>query len=190
MIEHNLPKWVEIDGERYHITNDCDYRVVLDAISALNDGELSDAQKVQCALYVFYDDLSQCLDGEAAIEKMYDIMRYNDKEDAGERKEASSEPRLMDWDYDFPLIAPPINTILGYDIRDPDKYTHWYTFMGAYMEIDQNSLFSQITTLRRKLQKGAKLEKSEREFYERNRLLVNLPLKLSTEDTDWLNGED
>ena len=36
----SLPISVEIDGTEYAIRNKCDYRVVLDVISALNDEEL------------------------------------------------------------------------------------------------------------------------------------------------------
>ena len=36
----SLPEFVEIKGEQHAIRNKCDYRVVLDTISALNDIDL------------------------------------------------------------------------------------------------------------------------------------------------------
>ena len=43
MIE-TLPISVEINGEKFDIRNKCDYRVVLDVISALNDNELTEQE--------------------------------------------------------------------------------------------------------------------------------------------------
>ena len=50
----SLPISVEINGKEYAIRNKCDYRVVLDVISALNDEELEMEQRVECALFQFY----------------------------------------------------------------------------------------------------------------------------------------
>ena len=54
----NLPLTVEIDGKEYVIRNKCDYRVVLDVIAALNDNELEMENRIQCAVFIFYEDLS------------------------------------------------------------------------------------------------------------------------------------
>ena len=48
------------------------------------------------------------------------------------------------------------------------QYLHWWTFLGAYMEIGE-SLFSQILSVRMKKAKGKKLEDWEREFYKENK---------------------
>ena len=66
----NLPTAVEIDGKEYAITNKCDYRMVLDVICALNDSELDDEQKLRTALYIFYEDISECTDIEKAIKEV------------------------------------------------------------------------------------------------------------------------
>ena len=112
----DLPIAVEIDGEEYKITNKCDYRMVLDVICALNDNELDDEQKVKTALYVFYEDITPCQDLEKAIKEMYKIIAYGEEDDG----QSESKPRLMDWEHDFPQIAPPVSRILGYDVRTPD----------------------------------------------------------------------
>ena len=54
----DLPIAVEINGKQHPIRNKCDYRVVLDAVCALNDNELTDEEKVKCALFIFYEDIS------------------------------------------------------------------------------------------------------------------------------------
>ena len=66
----DLPIAVEIDGKEYAITNKCDYRMILDVICALNDNELNDEQKIRTALYIFYEDISECTDIEGSS-RMY-----------------------------------------------------------------------------------------------------------------------
>ena len=53
----DLPVSVEINGKIHAIRNKCDYRVVLDVISALNDNELTEEEKIKCALIIFYENI-------------------------------------------------------------------------------------------------------------------------------------
>ena len=174
---------VEIDGKEYKITNNCDYRMVLDVICALNDPELDDDMKIRVALYIFYEDISECLDLEKAVKEMYKIIAYGEEEEQGNDK-----PRLMDWKHDFPQIAPPVSRVLGYDVRTPDKFTHWYTFLGGYMEIGECT-FQNIVSIRSKRAKGKKLEDWERTFYKENKKMVDLPHNLTDEEKEWLDSD-
>lgn len=180
----NFPIAVEIGGEEYAIRNKCDYRIVLDTIIALCDEELDMQYRIQCALYIFYEDLTGCNDIETAIKEMFKIINY------GEEEENTAKPnlRLMDWQHDFKNLAPPISRTLGYDIRTPNKYTHWYSFLGGYMEIGE-CLFSNIVSIRNKRAKGKKLEKYEKEFYRENRKMIDLPQKLTAEEKEWLESD-
>lgn len=180
----DLPTSVEIDGEEYAITNDCDYRMVLDVICALNDNELNDDQKIKTALYVFYKDISGCKNIEKAIKEMYKIIAYGETED----EQSEPKPRLMDWEHDFPNIAPPVSRVLGYDVRTPNRYTHWYTFLGGYMEIGECT-FQNVVSIRSKRAKGKKLENWEQEFYKENKKMVDLPHQLTEEEEEWLDSD-
>lgn len=178
-----LPIAVEIDGKEYAIRNKCDYRVVLDTINALNDSELGNQEKLRCALFIFYEDLKGCTDIETAIKEMMFIINN------GESDETSNDnkPKLMDWQHDFKQIAPPISRILGYDVRTPDKYTHWYSFLGGYMEIGECT-FANIVSIRSKKAKGKKLERWEEEFYRENRSKIDLPVKYTQEEKDFFES--
>lgn len=180
----DLPVAVEINGKEHPIRNKCDYRVVLDVICALNDSELTEEEKIKCALFIFYEDISAIDDFEVATKEMFRIMN------CGEEQEQTQEnkPRLMDWEHDFPQIAPPINRVLGYSVRDKDKFTHWYDFIGAYTEIG-DCTFSTIITIRSKRAKGQKLEKHELDFLRKHRKMVELPRKLTAEEQEWLDSE-
>lgn len=180
----DLPLSVEINGKQQIIRNKCDYRVVLDAICALNDNELTDEEKVKCALFIFYEDMSAIDDIDTAVKEMFRIIN------GGEEQEESEEqkPQLMDWEHDFSQLAPPVSRVLGYDVRTPDKYTHWYTFLGGYMEIGECT-FSTIVSIRSKRAKGKKLEKWEEEYIKEHRKMVELPRKLTAEEEEFLNSD-
>lgn len=176
----NFPTSVEIDGISHNIRNQCDYRVVLDVIAALNDQELEMEYRVQCALIIFYEDVASICNIDAAIQEMFRIINY------GELEQIEQEaPQMMDWEKDFKTIAPPVSRVLGYDIRNPDKYTHWWSFLGGYMEIGE-CLFATVVSIRHKLRNGKKLEKWEQDFLKENRNMVVLPIKYSKEEKELL----
>lgn len=181
---YSLPYSVNIDGEKINIRNKCDFRVVLDVIEALNDEDLTEQEKIQCALYIFYgEELTKISNYEEAVKQMLIVVNGGEEE-----AEQTEKPRLMDWKHDFQQIAPPVSRVLGYDIRTPDRLTHWYTWLGGYMEIGECT-FSNIVSIRSKRMKGKKLEKWEEEFYRENRKMIDLPQKLTKEEQDFLDSD-
>jgi hypothetical protein len=180
----DLPIAVEINGKSHAIRNQCDYRVVLDVICALNDNELTEEEKVKCALVIFYEEASQIEDFEIAIKEMFRIINGGEVDEQAN----DNKPKLMDWEHDFSQLAPPISRVLGYDVRTPDKYTHWYSFLGGYMEIGECT-FSTIVSIRSKKAKGQKLDKWEIDYIREHRKMVELPQKLTAEEEELLNSE-
>lgn len=190
----NLPISVEIDGTEYAIRNKCDYRVVLDVIKALNDEDLEMQYRIHCALFIFYgndvlDTKEKVLKAfrtkentQTAIDEMTKIISL------GEEKEQDDKPPIMDWEHDFNHIVPPINRVLGYSVRDENNYTHFYDFIGAYQEIGECS-WANIVSVRSKRMKGKPLDKWEREFYNENRKLIDLPHKFTDEEQEWLDSD-
>ena len=179
----DLPISVEIDDVIYKIRNNCDYRVVLDCIDALNDTDLNVRQRIECALIIFYEDLTGLTDFEAAICEMFRVINIGEDEVVKPNK-----PRLLNWSHDFNYISPPISRVLGYDVRTPDKYTHWWTFIGGYNEIGECT-FANIVAIRSKKLKGQKLEKHEIEFCREHRKMIDLPQNLTAEEKALLEAE-
>lgn len=179
----DLPISVEINGINHAIRNKCDYRVVLDVICALNDNELSDEEKLKCALFIFYEDITKIDDFETAIKEMYRIINNGEYEEFSQ----DNKPVLMDWQHDFSQLAPPISRVLGYDVRTADRYTHWYSFLGGYMEIGECT-FSTIVSIRSKKAKGQKLDKWEIDYLREHRKLVEIPQKITAEEEELLNS--
>jgi hypothetical protein len=179
----DLPISVEINGKSHSIRNKCDYRVVLDVICALNDNELTDEEKVKCALFIFYEDISTIDDFDTAIKEMFRIIN------GGEEQEESQEqkPQLMDWEHDFPVLVAPINRVLGFEIRSVN-YLHWMSLLSAYMEIGECT-FSTIVSIRSKRAKSKKLDKWEEEYIREHKKMVELPKRLTAEEQELLSSE-
>lgn len=195
MINYDLQTVVEIDGKVYPINKKGEYRVILGIFSIFNDEELSETQKTIPALDLFYG--YEIIEKSPLVVKSYRSKNVSSSIDEmmkfinmGEKPEEDNEPSFMDWEQDFNLYAPAVSKVLGYDIRDPNKYTHWWTFLGGYMEIDNKSTFAYVLQLRKKLYYGKKLDDSEKEFYNKNRKLVDLKKRLSKADEEWLLGGD
>lgn len=85
----------------------------------------------------------------------------------------------------------PVNRVLGKEIQSL-KYLHWWSFLSAYSEIG-DCLFAQVVRIRDKLARHKKLDKDEREWYNRNRRLVDLRQALSERDkqavAQWTGGK-
>ena len=193
----DLPTSININDEEYKIRNKCDYRVVLDVIDVLNDKELDDESKIKCSLFIFYEHFNktQTLLEENKFQEYQDTLKNLFDEmikilNLGEEVDKSEpeKPKIMDWKHDFKNVTPPINRVLGYSVRDENNYTHWYDFVGAYMEIGE-CYFSQIVSMRIKIKKGKKLEEQDRKFYKEHKKEIDLPTDLSLEEQEWLDSD-
>lgn len=182
----DLPKTVDIGGEKYNIRYD--FRVILEIIIMLTDPDLTDDDKAEALIDMFYCEPETVYDIKAAVDACY---RFIDGESQTTTKKG---PRLTDWKQDFEYIIAPVNRVLGYESRavdyDIDSNTggvHWWTFMAAYMEIGGDCLFSQIVSIRDKQARGKKLDKYERDWLRRNSDLVKIRTVYSSKENDLLD---
>lgn len=167
MSAYDLPTSIEIGGVDYEIRSD--FRAVLDICAALQEPELSTAEKVYALLNILYVDADGIPQDRylEAVRKAYRFIGLGEEDD-GKNKHT----KLMDWEQDARLVMPAINRVAGTEIRSVE-HVHWWTFVGYYYEIG-DCLFAQVVAVRDKLARGKKLEKYEREFYNRNRGLIDL----------------
>ena len=170
----NLPVSVQISGAEVSIRTD--FRVILEIFVMLSDPELSDTDKTEALLRMFYEERPS--DTAAAVAAFRGFVDPSPSSGGG--------PSLVSWQRDFPLLVGPVNHVLGAECRSM-PYLHWYTFLAAYMEIPPDSVFAQTLRIREKLRAGRKLEKWERDFLKRNPALVNPPAVLTSDEQDILN---
>lgn len=169
----SLPTALTVGGEEHAIRSD--YRVALDIFLALTDPELDGFNRAMELLDMLYiDDLPPELWQEAVEQGLWFL--NGGESDAGKKK----SPQLVSWVQDFQYIASPVSKIIGQDIRGLD-YLHWWTFLSAYMAIG-DCLFAQIVRIRDMKAHGKKLEKADREFYRRNRELIDIKKPITAEE--------
>lgn len=183
----DLPKSVEICGKSIPIRYD--FRAILDILCVVNDPELTEEEKTLTSLSIFYHDLSEIDDFEEAVKQLLNFIACGE-EDTGN----GNEPQLVNWEKDAPRIIPAVNRVLGYESRaveyNEESNTggvHWYTFIGAYMEIG-DCLFAQVVRIRDKVKRGKKLEKDEREWYKKNRNIVDVTAKFTNREEEFLKS--
>jgi len=176
--DYELPKTAKINNEIFAIRSD--YRCILDIFYVLNEQELTELEKIICALKIFYVDFKKITDIKKAVEIMFLFINGNRKE-----KSKTNSPVLMDWQQDLPLIIPPINRILGYEIRNVE-YLHWWTFLGAFMEIGECT-FNTFVGIRSKRLKGKKLEKYESEIYRENKDKIDIQKRYDKQTQELLD---
>lgn len=175
-MNYGLPKSLEVCGTEYEIRSD--FRAALDVFAALDDPELSQQEKASVLLTILYTDFESIpVEHLQTAVDVALIYLNGGSEDAPQKK----GPRLVSWEQDFSHIIAPINKIVGTEVRGLD-YMHWWTFLSAYYEIGECT-FSQIVRIRDMLAKGKKMEKSDREWYNRNRHLVDFKQTYTQEET-------
>lgn len=166
-----FPTSLNIGGVDYEIRTD--YRAVLDLLAALSDPELKDENEqitsyiqTRVMLEIMFPDCDS-IPAEYLQEAWDKVQAFVDMGISDDAK----KPKTMDWEQDAPILIPAINRVLNREIR-AEKYIHWWTFLGAYMEIGE-SLFSNVVHIRQKKAKKQKLEKWEQDFYKENKALID-----------------
>ena len=177
----SLPDTVTVSGREYPVRTD--FRVILEIFVMLDDPDLTDADKTEALLRMFYVNQPPAKEAEEALKA---FSEFADPRNAG-RTASKVSSLLLDWQQDFYLMISPINHILGFECLEVD-YLHWRTFLSAYLEIPPESVFARVLRIREKLRTGKKLEKYERTWYHKNRDLVHLKPKFSKAEEEILGS--
>ncbi len=174
----SLTNTVRIGDADYLVRTD--FRVILEIFVMLDDPDLTDVDKTEALLRMFY--VERPANVEEGLKAFADFVNPRR---VGKREKLSS--RLLDWSQDFDLMIAPINHILGAECRAMPEL-HWHTFLAAYMEIPPESVFARVLRIREKLRNGKKLEKYERTWYKKNLDMVNLRSKYSQSEKEILES--
>lgn len=165
---YDLPTTVIVDEQCYSIRNKADYRVILDAVIACQDPELTDEERVISSIIIFYEDVNSVQDvftvfqsPAKAFQSMMDFISLNN-----DNTGCKVNHKLIDWEQDEKIIVSAINNVARTEIRAL-PYLHWWTFIGYYMAVGESSL-STIVGIRSKIARGKKLEKYEQNFKREN----------------------
>lgn len=171
-----LPTTLEINGKSYNIRTD--YRNILRIFEAFADNDISDYGKMLVCLQRLYADFPRIphKDYQEAATAAYRFIACNTQE--------SDKPpiRTFNWIKDEQLIFPAVNKAAGLEVRAV-PYMHWWTFLGYFESIDNESLLGTVLALRQKKARGKKLEKHEQEFWRNNKAIMALDFETAKPKT-------
>lgn len=161
-----LPTSLTIRDTEYKIKTD--YRNILTIISAFSDDELKDTEKTLICMLRLYVDFYSIpkSDYQEAYEAAINFIECQIRSD-------KPSPKIVDWDKDEQLMFAAVNKVAGKEIR-AEKYVHWWTFIGYFQNVDRESLWGYVLTIRQKKAKKKKLDKAETDFYMANRSLIDI----------------
>lgn len=173
---YELPHSVVICGVEYPV--ETDYRVILDVFSVLNDSDLTADEKGIGVLGIFYPDFRSMPENhfQEALQECFKFINCGSVE--AQRK----APKLMDWEQDFQYLIAPINRVAGKEIR-AIEYLHWWSFISMYYEIG-DCFFAQIVRIRDLKAKGKLKDKTDKEFYRKNKAIIDIKTKYSQAQND------
>lgn len=176
-----LPKSLTLGEKQYPIRTD--FRVALRIFEAFDDKTLTAHEQAYiCLKNIFYepesipDELLQ-----QAVERAYWFLGGGDMPSSQEES-----VKLLDWKQDEGILFPAVNKSAGFEVRECE-YLHWWTFLGFFSEIGEG-LFTSVMSIRQKRARGKPLEKYEKEFYIKNKHLINIRSAEDDEAMDELNG--
>lgn len=162
-----LPTTLTVDGKDYDIRTD--YRDCLTVLTAFNDPELSDLEKIIITVKIIYinppEDIQEAYEKAVWFLDCGKDLTLNDK----------SKPQLYDWEQDEQMMFSAINKVAGKEVR-AEKYMHWWTFMGLFNEIGEG-MFASVVNIRNKKARHKKLEKYEQEMYREYKDIIDLHTK-------------
>ena len=167
-MNYTLPTTLNVGGREYEIRTD--FRPALDTVLAMEAPELDNREKIIVMLNNIYKRPEKIEDLNQAVKMATWYIA------GGKKAQGSGVKKIFDWEQDWELIVAALYPILKRDVRGME-YLHWWSFLAAFMEIGE-STFSTVISIRRKKQKGKKLEKYEQEFYRSNREIVDLKPKV------------
>lgn len=163
---YDLPHSVEVCGVEYEVRTD--YRDVLNIFGILNDADLTVEEKYIGILGIFYHDFltMPAEHFEEGLKKCFDFIN------CGHLESGKKTPKLMDWEQDFQYLVAPMNRVAGKEIRAVE-YLHWWTFISLYYEIG-DCYFAQIVRIRDLKMRGKLKDKADKEFYRKNKDVVDI----------------
>lgn len=165
-----FPDAVMIDGKEFSINTD--FRTCLKAILAFEDEELAEVEKQIIMLSLLYPIIPDNVN-EAQIMAIK-FLDGGEEETDPENNKVSGSERLYSFSKDSKFIFAGIFQTHGIDLEKVESL-HWWKFLTLFMDISDKCFFSYLVYIRGQLHKN-KLTKEEREWYVKNKNIVDLPI--------------
>lgn len=163
-----LPVTVDINGTPVPIVTD--WRVCLRTILAFEDPDLVPQEQQAILLHNLYDEIPD--DVEEALKQAVTFLNCGE---ASEGKGGKSL-RLFSFNKDASFIFAAFRQTHGIDLET--EQMHWHKFFTLFMDLGGDTTFSNLVSMRKRLQTG-KATKEERQAASENPDLFDMPDDLS-----------
>ena len=172
-----LPTKIKVGDEIININ--ADYRNCLKIILAYEDQELTIQEKHFIMLSLLYDHIPQ--DIEKGILQGIKFLNCGE-----ESKDDNYKPRVYSFKKDSKFIYSAVSQASKVDL-ETINFFHWWKFYYYFLDISQDSIFSNIISLRQKKNKG-KLTDEERKAYIEARDILDLDYETPTEESEFMKA--
>lgn len=152
ILTDELPNTIEIEGKHYKVNSD--YRVCLKTIMAFEDNSLTPQEKQVILLKNIYTTPPS--DTEYAL---LEAMRFLNGGKLNNEDDDNPPLRLYSFSKDAGFIFAAFRQTHGIDLETTDL--HWWKFLALFMDLGADTVFCNLTSLRKRLKTG-KASKEER----------------------------
>lgn len=172
-----LPETVEIGDVEYQINTDFRISILFELM--MQDSSLSDEEKMQEAVKLYYPEIPHDL--KEAVEKLIWFYRCGKVEKAKkntasqEEEDIDTQERLVySFEYDDRYIYAAFLSDYGIDLQDIEDL-HWWKFRAMFLALNDNCEFKKIMGYR-SMKITSKMSKEQRAFYEKMQRVHALPI--------------
>ncbi len=172
LLTGNLPVSFSIGGREYHISPD--FRAMLRLEEIFSAEELTDEEKAERALKLFYGCVPEPL--EEAVDRLCYFWGCGRQEDKRHGKTAGADfyqPPIYSFTHDAGLIYGAFLTQYGIDLSR--KSLHWWQFMALFEALEEDRVLKEVMRCRAVEIKGD-MPQAQKDYYNAMKRRYALPL--------------
>lgn len=175
LLTGKLPTSFRIGGNEYEISSD--FRTMLELEEVFSSDELTEAEKAEQALRLFYGCVPENL--EEAVEKLCFFWQGGRKEKPSKRRRQAAEGDfyhrpIYSFTHDAGLIYGAFLTQYGMDLTDVG-YLHWWKFKALFECLEDDRLMKEVMRCRAVEVKGD-MPQAQKDYYNAMKRRYELPL--------------
>ena len=174
LLTGNLPTSFLIGGKEYEISSD--FRTMLELEEIFSSDDLTDAQKAEQALRLFYGCIPE--EVEEAVERMCFFWQCGRKEKPLKRGRQDAgddfyQPPVYSFTHDAGLIYGAFLTQYGIDLSCTNL--HWWQFMALFEALEDDRVIKEVMRCRAVEVKGD-MPQAQKDYYNAMKRHYELPL--------------
>lgn len=179
MLVDGLPDSVEIGGESIRISTD--FRTGILFEEAITDATLSDLEKIETTLHLYYPDSDVPIEHwKEAIERAAWFYRGGRDKTRNTGGGESSEP-CFSYEHDADYVYAAFLQTYGIDLTA--RFLHWWQFNALFKSLPEDTQIMKIIGYRT-MKIPAKMPKEQKTFYRRMKEFYALPNEQTQIESD------